>query len=497
MNKAIQRIIERYPHLDQRKFGFPDVGKRKDKNEFSPFVKEVKEAFEIYDYILNNYYDYNKDINMTSGNPMEYKPYPPIVKNINKYLKSNDLYKYPYSEGDNKVRKVLLDYVERIGFKNDFPYEEKDIDDCGLSINNLTMTVSTSHALNILIDIIAREHDVILMTAPNYGLFSFKPERFNVDVKVIPLKEENNYLIDPDELEKIVIETNEVLKTKYIDFDYIPKVVAIINSNPSNPLGTYLGESEKERLIKIGNIAKTNDIFIIDDLIYRDISFNDDLALPIASLDGMFQNTISLFGLSKSYGMASLRAGFVVADEVIIREIINRIFEEIDAVPAIIGVSLEGAFKENKKAYDKYFGKLRYKYAFNYNLFKCMIDGIDSVDVKFRKKILSLIKKYAPNYDVLNGIKDVKIKIELSAGFFVILDFTKLKGKKDEKGKEITTDEDLLLYFYRNINLRYLIGKSFAWPNKHELVGRFTFAKSPKEIINCIAKMSEAIDKLM
>ena len=48
------------------------------------------------------------------------------------------------------------------------------------------------------------------------------------------------------------------LKTKYIDFDYIPKVVAIINSNPSNPLGTYLGESEKERLIKIDPVRGEN-----------------------------------------------------------------------------------------------------------------------------------------------------------------------------------------------------------------------------------------------
>ena len=497
MNKAIQRILERYPYLDKRKFGFPDIGLRKDKNEFSPYVKEVKDAFDIYDYLLNNYYDPNKDINMTSGNPMEYNPYPPIVKNINKYLKTNDLYKYPYSEGDNKVRKVLLDYIERIGFKNDDPYKENDIDKYGLSINNLTMTVSTSHAVNILFDIIAREHDVVLMTAPNYGLFSFKPERFNVDVRIIPLKEEDNYLINPNDLESIIDKTNKELKEKYENLDYTPKVVAIINSNPSNPLGTFLGEIEKDRLTKIGDIVLKNDIFIIDDLIYRDISFNDDLALPFGTLDGMFKNTISLFGLSKSYGMASLRAGFVVADEVIIREIINRIFCEFDAVPAIIGVALEGAFEENKCEYNKYFNDLRYKYALNYNLFKCLIDGYDSIDKKYQKEVYSLIKKYAPNYDIYKGIKDIKIKVDVKSGFFVIVDFTKLKGKIDEFGKPILTEEDLLLYFYRNVNLRFLIGKSFAWPNKDELVGRFTFAKLQKEIINCVVKMNEAIDKLM
>ena len=158
-----------------------------------------------------------------------------------------------------------------------------------------------------------------------------------------------------------------------------------------------------------------------------------------------------------------------------------------------------GFRRGNKKKvlYNKYFNDLRFKYALNYNLFKCLIDGYDSIDKKYQKGVYSLIKKYAPNYDIYKGIKDIKVKVNVKSGFFVIVDFTKLKGKKDEFGKPIFNEYDLILYFYRNVNLRFLIGKSFAWPNKDELVGRFTFAKSQKEIINCVVKMNEAIDKLM
>ena len=53
----------------------------------------------------------------------------------------------------------------------------------------------------------------------------------------------------------------------------------------------------------------------------------NNLAKPMATIPGMFRNTITLLGLSKSYGMASLRAGFLIADEIIIRETINRIFQ--------------------------------------------------------------------------------------------------------------------------------------------------------------------------
>ena len=319
---------------------------------------------------------------MTSGNPMNYKTFPPILDEINKYLLGNDLYKYPYSEGDDRVRKILLEYIERLGFINNDAYSYDDIDEKGLSINNLTLTVSTSHAFNIILDIIANKHDVILMTAPNYGLFSFKPERLDIDVEIIELKSENNYFIDPNDLENIIIKTNNKLKEKYKDLPYTPKVVAFVNSNP---LGNVMGKNEYELLLNISSICQKYGLFIIDDLIYRDICFDsNNLSLPVATIPGMFRNTISLFGLSKSYGLASLRAGFIVADEVIIREVINRIFREMDAIPAIIGEALLGAFKKNDKEYNDYFIKLREEYEYNFNLFKALIDGINTCNIKYK-----------------------------------------------------------------------------------------------------------------
>lgn len=257
-----------------------------------------------------------------------------------------------------------------------------------------------------------------------------------------------------------------------------------------------MGKNEYELLLNIGNICQKYDLFIIDDLIYRDICFDDaNLSLPVATIPGLFRNTISLFGLSKSYGLASLRAGFIVADEVIIREVINRIFREMDAVPAIIGEALVGAFNKNDKEYNDYFIKLREKYEYNLNLFKTLIDGINTCDIKYKEKVREEITKYCCNYDIENGIDGINIKTNPKAGFFIIVDFTGLKGKK-YNGKIIETEEDLLMFFYKTIYLRFLIGKSFAWPNKNELVGRFTFAKNTDEIINCAIKIKEAISNL-
>ena len=124
-----------------------------------------------------------------------------------------------------------------------------------------------------------------------------------------------------------------------------------------------MGESETELLTEIGQVCLDRGVFIIDDLVYRDSSFDPNhLAKPIATIPGMFRNTISLFGLSKSYGLASLRAGFVVADEIVIREVINRIFQSMDSAPDLVGQALAGAFntsERRKQVYEEYFQGLR------------------------------------------------------------------------------------------------------------------------------------------
>lgn len=501
----IKRIIDKYPYLEFRKVGFPYAGKRPDKKEYSERVKQVADGFDFYDELLEKYYKPNvKDYNFTSGNPLFYPVFKPAIKSMIKSILGKELYKYPYSEGDDKVRKELLSYIEQEGFLNIEPYDYEDIDKKGLSIHNITLTVSTSHAFGLILDVIARPYDVVIMTGPNYGLFSFKPERLNIDVEIIDLAKEDGYVINPSKLDSFIKKTNDRLKDEHPELNYVPKVVAYVNGNPCNPTGKVMGNKQLNILKELANVCIKNDIFIIDDLIYRDITYDaSNIAKPMATIPGAFKNTISLFGLSKSYGLASLRAGFVVADEVIIREIINRIFQEMDAIPVIIGEALRGSFNNSNnrnKAYKKYFNKLNKEYIYRYNLFKSLVMGIDSIeDDKLKKKIQTRVRKNNKNAISLlrNGIKDVNIirGLEPEAGFFVILDFTNLKNKK-YKDYEIKSEEDLVTLFYSEIKLRFIIGKSISWPNKSDLVGRFTFAKSESEIIEALTLMNNIINEI-
>ena len=505
---AIQRLLRENPMLKERRFGLPYVGARLDKEEFNPTVQEIADAIDFYGYEVRDENIVNKkDINLGDGNPLKYEPFGPSIKEMIKSLESGEMYKYPYTEGDDNIRKELLKYIEQEGFINTEPYDYNDIDDKGLSVHNITFLPSTSITFNIIINIISKPGDVILIPGPNYGLFTIRAERAGAEVEILPLSKEDNFLVNPEKLANTIDEINNSLQRVYNRrHGYVPRVVAFLNANPNNPTGKVMGEKDVELLTQISQICLERGVFVIDDMVYRDITFDENnIAKPIATIPGMFRNTITLFGLSKSYGMASLRAGFLIADEIIIREVINRIFQEMDSSPDIVGRALMGAFndsEERNKEYKKYFTKLRKLYIEKYQILKALVEGIDSIEDKNKKeKITKIVEEYTSKKEaitLLKGLPYTKFpdNLEPEAGFFAILDFTELKGK-NFRGQPIKTEKDLLEFFYKTNRLRFLIGQSISWPYPKELVGRITFALENKELIEAISLINNSLQQLV
>jgi aspartate/methionine/tyrosine aminotransferase len=85
--------------------------------------------------------------------------------------------------------------------------------------------------------------------------------------------------------------------------------VLYVNS-PSNPTGNML---TIEQLRAVAEFATEHDLAVIADEAYEDLVFDRE-HVSIASLDGMFARTITVFTLSKSFAMTGWRAGYVVAD---------------------------------------------------------------------------------------------------------------------------------------------------------------------------------------
>lgn len=479
------------------------LGVRADGKEFSPDIKKITDGFVILNEDLKKFEDSNvPDIfeydGLHSGTPLRYKPFPGALRNIRLTLLRNNLYWYPNAEGSRNERQKIVDYLKKEEiFKNTAAKKE-------IGINNILFAYSTTHAFHLILKAILKDEDVVLMTGPNYGLFAVKPEIIGNRALVINLEEEDDFLPNPQKLDKKIKEINKKLEEKFKGSDYIPRVKAFLNENPHNPLGKVMSAKNRELLKEIGTVCKNNGVFVIDDLIYRDLSY-DEKALPMASIPELFNNTITLMGISKAYGLASLRAGFIIGPEEIVRCIANEIEESMDSMSVLQTAAVTGVFNgsiRREREANRYLRKVINIYQYRLKLLEALIYGIDFIkDEKLMRKIAKDIELYAKNPEISNyiksGIPHLKLRDHTipESGFFAIVDFSYYKGKK-HKDTTIHNDMDFIKFLYSLTKIKIIMGSNMSWPYEEEIIGRVNYGLDKKALINNFYLMKKALSKL-
>jgi aspartate aminotransferase len=86
---------------------------------------------------------------------------------------------------------------------------------------------------------------------------------------------------------------------------------AIYYNTPQNPTGVVFTADEARA---VARFAQERDLIVIADEAYEDLVYDGEHC-SIASLEGMFERTITVFTLSKSYAMTGWRLGYTVAAE--------------------------------------------------------------------------------------------------------------------------------------------------------------------------------------
>ena len=117
----------------------------------------------------------------------------------------------------------------------------------------------------------------------------------------IPTKFEDNFVLDPALIEAAIT----------------PKTKMIVLNTPSNPTGAVI---PRDVLKQIADIAMARGIKVLADEIYSSIIYEGEHT-SIASFPGMFDNTIIVSGLSKSFAMTGWRLGWAIAPEEDIKNI--------------------------------------------------------------------------------------------------------------------------------------------------------------------------------
>lgn len=480
--------------------------KRKDGKEFYPEIKKIENGF----YLLYRDLDaYNEEgyipipeiHTARTGNPLKHKPFSMSIEFMLRTIMGKYLYSYPAISGDAKPRTHFVNYLIREGFQKD---KAENYD--GLGIDNVVFTCSTTHAYGLIMSTIMREEDVILVTGPNYGLFAITPERLNGRVEVLNLREEDDFLPNPDLLAKRIDEINKKLEKEWKGkLDYIPRVVAFLNINPHNPLGKVMNSKHIDILKGIGRVCLEKSVFIIDDLIYRDLTYDQtDLAIPLATFPEYFNNTISLFGLSKCYGLAGIRSGAIVAPIPICNAIKARIFSTMDSIPVLQIQAFIGAYNGTNRRYrkiKKYIPPLIKEYKYRFTLLRALLEGIETVtEEKTKNRIIKDINKYVKDEKMkklfLKGIDGVKIRENTypESGFFALVDFTGVKNRKYNNNL-ISNEADLVKYIYKTSKFKSLMSKNFSWPYENEIVSRFDFAIDMPDLMREVESLYKALSE--
>ncbi len=503
-NGALKIFIENHRNflLNQHHLEKPD-----DSPYYSEAIKKMEPDYNFFNSDLYSRNPEQKPIfeydNFHSGTPMKNKAFPGSMREVKRTLRRNNLYWYPRSAGGYYSQQKIVDYLIREGFvadpvdlKNDERYD-------GIGVDNIVFTCSTTHAYSLILNVIAKPGDIVLMTAPNYGLFAIISEMGNYRTELLDLREEDGWIVNPEALAKKIDTLNKQLKNEKSQ----NRVVAFLNLNPHNPTGKVLNSKNSDILRRIGEVCKERDVFVIDDLVYRDLTYDlDDLALPLASMPEYFNNTVSLFGLSKAYGLASFRSAVIVAPQAISELIAQKIHDTMDSMPVLQVASVSGAFNGTNKRYrqyHRYMAKQIREYKFRYQLICALVYGINRVSNKkyqrmIKRTINFYVKSSADRKILYAGCKKLKIRsgTKPESGFFTVFDFTELKGAQTAYGEKIKNEHDLLEYFYQNGGVTYLMGGNICWPKKGEIVGRISFGISRKAIVKNMLLVNKAIRSL-
>ena len=195
---------------------------------------------------------------------------------------------YTSNAGLKELRREISAYLKRkIGVTYDSAHE-------------LIVTVGGSEGIDLAFRAMLEPGEEVLIPQPSY--VSYLPCTILADgvPVVIPLKNENQFKLTPEELEEHITEKTKILVMPF----------------PNNPTGSVMTKEELARLVPV---IEKHDLFVISDEIYSELTYSGEHA-SIASFPGMKERTIVINGFSKGFAMTGWRLGYAAGPENIIRE---------------------------------------------------------------------------------------------------------------------------------------------------------------------------------
>jgi len=366
-----------------------------------------------------------KIISLVVGEP-DFDTPKPIKDAVTTALDKN-FTRYSETEGVKAFREAVCMKLKR---DNGLDYDPSQI----------IVTCGAKQAISTALDVLLDAGQEVLIPSPYWVSYPDMVKLARGVPVFIPTNEKNRYKITSSDLEKYTTS----------------KTVALILNNPSNPTGVLYN---KEELLKISTWCKDKGVVVIADEVYERIVFSGRTFTSVASLSkDIYENTITINGLSKSHCMTGWRIGYAAGPANIIKAMTKSQSHLLSHIPTFLQHAGVVALNE-----DSYIPPM----------IKAYEERISTA--------LELIKEYMP----------LSTCVEPDGAFYLFPSIDKYIGRS-YNGKKITGSVDLATFILEEANVAVVPGLAFGMDNNI----RFSVATSIDEIREGIKRTGEALSKL-
>ena len=206
-----------------------------------------------------------------------------IVASMQQAVADASTHQYPSNQGELGFREAVAGfYATRFGVA---------LDPADQIVPLLGAKEGIAHICQVLLD----PGDLALAADPGYPVYVTGPMLADGAAEYLPLVPELGF--QPD-LEAIAAETRAKARMIFVSY-------------PNNPTGAVVEDDFFARLVEF---ARANDIVVVHDNAYADITYDGYVAPSFLATPGASEVGVEMFSLSKSYNMTGWRAGAIVGN---------------------------------------------------------------------------------------------------------------------------------------------------------------------------------------
>ena len=195
---------------------------------------------------------------------------------------------------------------------------------------NIVVSTGAKQSLYNIAQVMLNDGDEVILPAPYWVSYKEIVQFAEGVVVEIPTTHQMDFKITPELLEKAIT----------------PKTKMFIFSNPCNPTGTLYSKDELEKLKNV--FAKHPHVLILSDEIYEHISFEGKMT-SLGSFPEIFNQIITVNGLSKGFAMTGWRLGYMAGPTDIIKSCVKMQGQFTSATSSITQRAAIAALKSDPK----------------------------------------------------------------------------------------------------------------------------------------------------